>query len=397
MTSGWTYRALSRWLLALVGLWLAGCGGVRRDPLSGLGKDAAAVSLMADAALLGDAALTDAPTTQPGDTAIGIDQATSAERPGDLRPEEAPDAPAPSNLPGGMKCAKDGQCLTGHCVDGFCCQVARCPGDCNTCTGEHGTCVVNQATDQGIGCGSRFACDEMGRCQRLVDQQCGDGEAACLGRLCVAGSCRCTLCLTPELFDFGTVPLGTSATVDFQVANTTTSIQDPFEVVAGQVPQFALGNIGCGKVEPGGGCGFRVAFTPTALMSVFTVFELRRDGVLLARLSLGGAGSPSGSPWLRGKQRNLGQVAIGGTGEPVTFSLVNPPGGATISTRFQLEGHDGSAFRIENSDCGATLAPGFYCDFTVRLAPTTRGAKTATITARSDGFSVAAGVYGLAL
>jgi hypothetical protein len=93
----------------------------------------------------------------------------------------------------GVKCAKDGECKNGHCVDGICCN-AECVGPCYSCNGPGvpGTCTQNPL---GLQCGDNQVCDVNGDCV---------GADAALGALCTyssdctSGVCRSEYCRSDE-------------------------------------------------------------------------------------------------------------------------------------------------------------------------------------------------------
>jgi hypothetical protein len=87
-------------------------------------------------------------------------------------------------------CSCDGDCLSGHCVDGVCCNTA-CKEGCKTCTavGSVGTCTNlvagTKPRDQSVcatsaasTCGFDGTCDGAGACRRHV-----------AGTICKAGTC----------------------------------------------------------------------------------------------------------------------------------------------------------------------------------------------------------------
>jgi hypothetical protein len=120
----------------------------------------------------------------PGGDPAG-DRADAALSPdaGDGPPPEAPDAPAgpfdgapPPLAAPGAPCAAGGDCDSGACVDGVCCD-SSCPGACQACnlpgalgrctplpagTADPGSCA-QQAPDS---CGTDGTCDGNGSCRR---------------------------------------------------------------------------------------------------------------------------------------------------------------------------------------------------------------------------------------
>lgn len=118
-------------------------------------------------------------------------------------PDAAADAPAPNPdgsapLSQGKPCSVDGDCGTGNCVDGVCCNKSKaaCTG-CNACansltgaddgacsavsTGQdpHNACADDTATNA---CGNDGTCDGKGACRKVsAGQTCGKGSCASTG------------------------------------------------------------------------------------------------------------------------------------------------------------------------------------------------------------------------
>lgn len=112
--------------------------------------------------------------------------------------------------PDGESCANGGQCQSGFCVDGVCCDGA-CDGACEACNldGSVGACTTE---DDGSTCGSGDICC-TGECQECCSSgTCANPEPICdggvcvgcgnssncvaagVGDLCCAGSCATGVC-----------------------------------------------------------------------------------------------------------------------------------------------------------------------------------------------------------
>ncbi len=64
----------------------------------------------------------------------------------------------------GQACLSASACLSGHCVDGYCCNTA-CSGGCERCNARRGTCTPSAAGDPGSASCSPFLCDgKSGAC-----------------------------------------------------------------------------------------------------------------------------------------------------------------------------------------------------------------------------------------
>jgi len=90
----------------------------------------------------------------------------------------------------GAGCSADGECGTGHCVDGVCCQTA-CTTTCFQCNkaGSLGDCVeVAQLSDDNFpanACTGTMTCDGSGVCKLDSGESCGTDDS-----LCASGDCQ---------------------------------------------------------------------------------------------------------------------------------------------------------------------------------------------------------------
>ncbi|MDI1483685.1 MopE-related protein [Polyangium sp. y55x31] len=90
--------------------------------------------------------------------------------------------------PNGSACAANGECQSGICVDGVCCNSA-CNGDCQTCNkaGSVGTCAAVVAGQQDT-CGAGATCDATGVCKKV------NGTGCTLNAECLTGFCVDNVC-----------------------------------------------------------------------------------------------------------------------------------------------------------------------------------------------------------
>jgi hypothetical protein len=166
-------------------------GGRQEDALSQTPPDAGPVDTRTSADSAGfdgpesmhDAPV-DAPVSAPPDGAI---DAAAVDAPAaDVSPDLTPDLALPKG--NGSSCAGAGECQSGNCVDGVCCDLG-CSGRCMACnvTGELGKCLPvapgsdprNDCSDDGAG-----GCKQDGTC---------DGAGACrlyrMGQMCAVALC----------------------------------------------------------------------------------------------------------------------------------------------------------------------------------------------------------------
>ena len=91
-----------------------------------------------------------------------------------------------AELPNGAPCEYSARCVSGHCVDGVCCQV-DCDETCGFCNlpESPGVCGFMPLGDEDDGCQEpQFTCNGGGACKRGNGQPCSSGE------LCASGVCQ---------------------------------------------------------------------------------------------------------------------------------------------------------------------------------------------------------------
>ncbi len=214
-----------------------------------------------------------------------------------------------------------------------------------------------------------------------------------------------TLTVNTNLHTFGSVVVGMSSEPvaikilnegDVDSGTLTTAIsganQDDFSIVSA----------GCsGTLAPGASCQVEVRFNATAV------------GARTAKLTV--SGTPGGSPAtvLNGtgvQPGNLsigptpqafGDVTVGSMSSATTFTVTNTGGSATGALNTALGGANPTQFPVTsggNSCQGATLQAGASCTISVLFAPTSAGAKSASLTVTGNpGGSASAALAGNAL
>lgn len=102
--------------------------------------------------------------------------------------------------PNGDTCAADGDCVSGHCEDGVCCNTA-CGGLCQACVNAKtgmadGTCAnITVGTDPDDECTDMLNCDAAGACEKgAKGVPCGN-VLECMSNFCVDGVCCESACL----------------------------------------------------------------------------------------------------------------------------------------------------------------------------------------------------------
>jgi hypothetical protein len=96
----------------------------------------------------------------------------------------------------GTACGASSECISGTCLDNFCCGSASCP-TCQACTGANGTCVnlaLNAPdTVPANACSGNNTCDGMGACKAKLAQGCLNGTT-CASGFCADGVCCDAAC-----------------------------------------------------------------------------------------------------------------------------------------------------------------------------------------------------------
>jgi hypothetical protein len=113
----------------------------------------------------------------------------------------------------GTACTQSNQCLSGNCVDGYCCDTA-CGGECDACNlgGSEGVCTVRADADPGTPLCTPYLCDgAIAMCPNMcvIDGDCaanfyceaqacvpvkGDGDSCSSGTQCASGICTDGVC-----------------------------------------------------------------------------------------------------------------------------------------------------------------------------------------------------------
>jgi len=97
----------------------------------------------------------------------------------------------------GDTCVAAGDCLSGFCVDGVCCNAA-CGATCKSCSvpGSVGTCVnVPKASEDLPACTGANSCDGNGTCKKDDAQGCS-AASDCVSNFCIDGVCCASACTT---------------------------------------------------------------------------------------------------------------------------------------------------------------------------------------------------------
>ena len=191
------------------------------------------------------------------------------------------------------------------------------------------------------------------------------------------------LTFTPDPALFGTLLRVTSAPQTITVTNVGPGIavlNGPPALTGANPLQFAQTNNCPATLAVGASCTATVTFTPTSATPI------TKSALLTFRLAAPGtiqSGTLTGTVLVPAINLNPTTIAFGtqtvGTTTPQDVALLNTGTGTLTITGFRFAGPNAAQFSQTNN-CPATLAAGATCTIIVNFHPTSRGAKSATLT-----------------
>ncbi len=211
------------------------------------------------------------------------------------------------------------------------------------------------------------------------------------------GLAPATLIPLPAAHSFGNVVVSQSSPRSFTVTNTgDVAIPAAMTTTLGgtHAAQFALASNNCVGVtlQAGVSCTLSVVFTPTSV-GTKTANLVLASGALNYTIQLDGIGLAPAQLTISPPSSNFMGVLLGSSTD-LSFTIGNSGGVASGTLTFPITGTDAAQFVVvPGGTCFSgttTLSPGGSCTITVRFSPTSRGAKTATITATANPGSTAA-------
>ncbi len=217
-----------------------------------------------------------------------------------------------------------------------------------------------------------------------------------------AGNARLVLDKTTQ--DFGTVVTGTtSAPASFTVTNSGTVASGALTVALGGADAglFALASNGCAgmTLAPAASCQLTVTLTPTTQGTPSATLTVSATPGGSVQATLSGMAVTPGALMLSTMNHDFGSVVLGQTSAPTTLTVTNSGGSATGTLMTNLAGTDAGQFAITADGCnGQTLGAAQACTITVRMGPSSAGAKSATLSvAGSPGGTAVAALTGMGL
>jgi hypothetical protein len=212
---------------------------------------------------------------------------------------------------------------------------------------------------------------------------------------------RPKLAITPATAAFPALCPGQSSTpITFKVGNIGDAGIGPLtvEITGSNAKDFTATPTGCDLLAPGAVCTVAVVFAPQVdsylpLLAALVVTGPAPD-FLTAYAALNASGGGPATLSLTSPTSDLGSVAVGTTGPPVTFTLRNL-GGRSCSTGpaqgpFTVTLTDSNAELIITDDtCSTSVLPkDGTCTVGIALRPTSAGSKQALLSLTSSSASV---------
>ncbi|MBB5315849.1 choice-of-anchor D domain-containing protein [Tunturibacter empetritectus] len=181
---------------------------------------------------------------------------------------------------------------------------------------------------------------------------------------------------SPFTLNFGSVQVGTSATLPVQITNITTA-PIAIQTISAIGPYTATGDCPTegNTLAPSTSCTEQVTFTPTTTATIGGLLSIRSSASTLPiEYPLTGKGIQSHLQAVP-STLNFGSIALGASAAQ-TITLTNT--GTAPITNLALTITGDYAISVP---CASTLYPGIACQITVTFAPTALGSRTGSITA----------------
>lgn len=222
----------------------------------------------------------------------------------------------------------------------------------------------------------RFVADVAGRYEARLVVHDGTLESAPATAVVDASAARLAASVMPESADFGSVPVGGSASRVLTLRNTGNGLlgfrQGYPAAVDGGV--WAMGARSCtGTLAPGASCTVTVVFTPGNAQAYRGAVEIgfrelpTGQGGPLVALAGQGSGATASVAVVTPAAADFGSVPLGHTASRV-FTVRNT-GTERLAFRAGSPGTDGAPWSVGARSCAAGLDPGASCQVTVNFMP----------------------------
>lgn len=226
----------------------------------------------------------------------------------------------------------------------------------------------------------------------------GHGHGKGHGKHVKTCNAAATLAISPASADFGsTVPGTQSSVITFTLSNagghSTSALK---KAISGPgAADFSIVNDQCRRaLSKGRSCTLGVQFHPSGFGASSATLTVRGANKRLSvTATLTGTGNELAiSP----ASNDFGSTLTGGSSRDATFTVTNTGTSTTGALATAVSGANASEFVVGTDTCnGQTVAGGATCSVTVHMAPTTAGAKAATVTVSgSPGGAASASLTG---
>ena len=149
---------------------------------------------------------------------------------------------------------------------------------------------------------------------------------------------------------------------------------------------FALGNGCSASVQPSATCSITVTFTPSTAGAKSAAVALQTNASSNPNVSLSGTATASVAS-LSISTVNFVSQSAGLVSAEQTVTVTNTGTASLSVAAFNLGGADAAMFQQGSTSCGSPVAVGGVCTVGFRFAPTAVGAKSASVTVRTDALS----------
>src|SRR5256886_93393 len=193
-----------------------------------------------------------------------------------------------------------------------------------------------------------------------------------------------TLFRSPTSLSFGNQKVGTtSGAKGIQLKNTGNSTLTISSIAIGgtNATDFAQTNNCPGSLAPGAQCNISVNFSPRdfgARTASLSISDNALNTPQVASLTGSGTTGSTTKVTLSPNQISFGSHQIGSTSAAQTTTLKNKGHSLLVITNIAVAGPNPGDF-AQTNNCGATLAAGASCTFSVTFTPTASGSRSATL------------------
>lgn len=255
--------------------------------------------------------------------------------------------------------------------------------DCNTTSSMAvgASCTLGLSFAPTVSSGSRSAALQIsaGSSSATVSLS---GSAAPAGQPAVS--------LSPASLDFGSLPLGSSASRNLSLSNSGSSTLN-LNALAVSPTAYALSHNCPASLAAGASCSLTVTLTPDRSGSISGVLTLQSNAATSPdQLALSGSGVAAAGQlgWQPAAGLSYPDTAVGSTSAGQAASLSNSGSASVLIQQIQLAGANSADFSPDaagtSCSAGQSLAPGASCTLGYVFVPNGAGARSASLNVVAD-------------